>query len=129
MISFGVAPALLAYLWAFPALERLGWLVAFLFVVCGALRLARFNVQRNVVDSRYFVGLPIPAAAAQVAAWVYFMPAPLAERAQAAVGLGADRDARVPDGQHHPLPVLQEARPQEPAQLHHRASASRSPSS
>jgi CDP-diacylglycerol---serine O-phosphatidyltransferase len=88
VVSFGVAPALLAYLWAFPALQRLGWLVAFLFVVCGALRLARFNVQRNVVDSRYFVGLPIPAAAAQVAAWVYFMPAPLTERAQAAVGLG-----------------------------------------
>jgi CDP-diacylglycerol---serine O-phosphatidyltransferase len=88
VVSFGVAPGLLAYLWAFPALERMGWLVAFLFVVCGALRLARFNVQRNVVDSRYFVGLPIPAAAAQVAVWVNFMPAPLTERAHAAVALG-----------------------------------------
>ena len=88
VISFGVAPALLAYLWAFQSLERLGWLVAFLFVVCGTLRLARFNVQRNVVDSRYFVGLPIPAAAAQVAAWVYFMPDPVTERAHAAVALG-----------------------------------------
>ena len=55
----------------------MGWLAAFLFVMCGALRLARFNVQRHVVDGRYFVGLPIPAAAAQVAAWVNFMPAPL----------------------------------------------------
>ena len=88
VISFGVAPSLLAYLWAFQSLERLGWLVAFLFVVCGTLRLARFNVQRNVVDSRYFVGLPIPAAAAQVAAWVYFMPDPVTERAHAAVALG-----------------------------------------
>ena len=88
VVSFGVAPGLLAYLWAFPALERMGWLVAFLFVVCGALRLARFNVQRNVVDSRYFVGLPIPAAAAQVAVWVNFMPAPLTERAHAAVAIG-----------------------------------------
>jgi CDP-diacylglycerol--serine O-phosphatidyltransferase len=88
VVSFGVAPALLAYLWAFPALQRMGWLVAFLFLVCGALRLARFNVQRNVVDSRYFVGLPIPAAAAQVAVWVNFIPAPLTERAHAAVALG-----------------------------------------
>lgn len=88
VISFGVAPALLAYQWAFQSLERMGWLVAFLFVVCGTLRLARFNVQRHVVDSRYFVGLPIPAAAAQVAAWVNFMPDPLVDRAHAAVALG-----------------------------------------
>jgi CDP-diacylglycerol--serine O-phosphatidyltransferase len=88
VISFGVAPALLAYLRAFQSLERLGWLVAFLFVVCGTLRLARFNVQRHVVDSRYFVGLPIPAAAAQVAAWVNFMPDPLVDRAHAAAALG-----------------------------------------
>jgi CDP-diacylglycerol---serine O-phosphatidyltransferase len=87
VISFGVAPAVLAYMWAFGSVERVGWLAAFLFVVCGALRLARFNVQRNVVDSRFFVGLPIPAAAAQVAAWVNFMPQPLASRSQAAVAL------------------------------------------
>jgi CDP-diacylglycerol---serine O-phosphatidyltransferase len=77
----------LAYSWAFREIERVGWLAAFLFVVCGALRLARFNVQRNVVDSRYFVGLPIPAAAAQVAAWVIFMPQPLTSRSEAAVGV------------------------------------------
>ena len=87
VISFGVAPAVLAYAWAFGTIERVGWLAAFLFVVCGALRLARFNVQRNVVDSRYFVGLPIPAAAAQVAAWVIFMPQPLASRTEAAVAV------------------------------------------
>jgi CDP-diacylglycerol--serine O-phosphatidyltransferase len=73
-ISFGVAPAILAYAWGFGALPRsVGWPVAFLFTVCGVLRLARFNVQRTVVDSRFFVGLPIPAGAGQVAALVYFL--------------------------------------------------------
>jgi CDP-diacylglycerol--serine O-phosphatidyltransferase len=85
VISFGVAPGVLAYSWGFASLEKVGWLAAFLFVVCGALRLARFNVQRNVVDGRFFVGLPIPAAAAQVAAWVYVIPEPLAVRPQAIV--------------------------------------------
>src|ERR1041385_8172917 len=57
VVSFGVAPAILAYSWAFATVPRVGWLVAFLFVVCGALRLARFNVQKTSVDGRYFVGL------------------------------------------------------------------------
>jgi len=83
VISFGVAPALLAYSWGFSSVPRVGWLAAFLFVVCGTLRLARFNVQRHAVDGRYFVGLPIPAAAAQVAAWVHFRSEPLVGRAQA----------------------------------------------
>ncbi len=80
VISFGVAPALLAYAWALSVTGRPGWLAAFLFVTCGTLRLARFNVQRNVVDSRYFVGLPIPAAAAVLAAWVNFLPQGLGGR-------------------------------------------------
>jgi CDP-diacylglycerol---serine O-phosphatidyltransferase len=83
VISFGVAPGLLAYAWAFSSIPRAGWLAAFLFVVCGALRLARFNVQRHTVDSRYFVGLPIPAAAGQIAALVYFFPDGLSARYQA----------------------------------------------
>jgi CDP-diacylglycerol---serine O-phosphatidyltransferase len=87
VVSFGVAPALLAYSWGFGALPRVGWLVAFLFVVCGALRLARFNVQKSSVDGRYFVGLPIPAAAAPVAALVNVSPAPVDEKAQAVVWL------------------------------------------
>ena len=87
VISFGVAPAVLAYTWGFSSMPRVGWLAAFLFVVCGALRLARFNVQRHVVDGRYFVGLPIPAAAAQVAAWVNLMPERLTARPHAAVAL------------------------------------------
>jgi CDP-diacylglycerol--serine O-phosphatidyltransferase len=72
VISFGVAPAVLLYRWGFEAtMPRQGWVVAFVFVTCGTLRLARFNVQRHVVDSRYFVGLPIPAAAGEAAAVVY----------------------------------------------------------
>ncbi|HET7293996.1 MAG TPA: CDP-diacylglycerol--serine O-phosphatidyltransferase [Vicinamibacteria bacterium] len=80
VISFGVAPALLAYQWAFPPIPRAGWLAAFLFVAAGALRLARFNVQRHASDGRFFVGLPIPAAAGQVAALVAVLPGPLDER-------------------------------------------------
>ena len=80
VISFGVAPALLAYAWGFGSAPRVGWLAAFLFVTCGALRLARFNVQKHNVDGRFFVGLPIPAAAAMVAALVNFRPQPVEER-------------------------------------------------
>ncbi len=87
VISFGVAPGLLAYCWGFALVPRVGWLAAFLFVVCGALRLARFNVQRHAVDGRFFVGLPIPAGAAQIAAWVYLWPEPLVNRPQAVAAL------------------------------------------
>jgi len=83
VISFGVAPALLAFRWAFAPMPRIGWLAAFFFVVCGALRLARFNVQRHAVDTRYFVGLPIPAAAGQVATLAFFAPDPVVERPHA----------------------------------------------
>lgn len=87
-ISFGVAPSLLAFRWALVTVPRVGWLAAFLFLVCGVLRLARFNVQRHVVDGRYFVGLPIPAAAGQVAAVVYFFPEPVDSRPTALLVLG-----------------------------------------
>ncbi len=87
-ISFGVAPSLLAFRWALVTVPRVGWLAAFLFLVCGVLRLARFNVQRHVVDGRYFVGLPIPAAAGQVAAVVYFFPEPVDGRPTALLVLG-----------------------------------------
>jgi CDP-diacylglycerol--serine O-phosphatidyltransferase len=79
-VSFGVAPALLAYGWALHTLPRAGWTAAFLFLVCGVLRLARFNVQKHVADSRFFVGLPIPAAAAQLAAIVFFVAEPPSPR-------------------------------------------------
>jgi CDP-diacylglycerol---serine O-phosphatidyltransferase len=77
VISFGVAPAFLAYRWGLAGFDRLGLAVSFLFVVCGACRLARFNVQVHVVDKRFFVGLPIPAGAAAVAGIVWVHPDPL----------------------------------------------------
>ncbi len=67
LISFGVAPALLAFSWALRPYGRFGWLAAFLFVVCGALRLARFNVMAAAGDTKYFKGLPIPGAAMMIA--------------------------------------------------------------
>ncbi len=72
LVAFGVAPALLVYLWALQDFGRFGWVAAFLFVACGALRLARFNVQTGSIDPRYFNGLPIPAAATFVATGVLF---------------------------------------------------------
>ncbi len=72
LISFGVAPAILVLSWALQPYGRLGWVGASLYLVCGALRLARFNVQVNTVESRYFRGLPIPAAACFIAATVLF---------------------------------------------------------
>jgi CDP-diacylglycerol--serine O-phosphatidyltransferase len=73
LVAFGVAPALLAFQWALAPFGRLGWLAAFMFVVCGALRLARFNVQKSVEDVSYFKGLPIPAAACFIASLVLFV--------------------------------------------------------
>ena len=70
LVAFGVTPGLMMYAWALKPFGRLGWLAAFLFVVCGALRLARFNVQVATVESKRFVGLPIPAAASMVASTV-----------------------------------------------------------
>lgn len=72
LVAFGVAPGLLVYLWALKPFQQFGWVAAFLFVVCGALRLARFNVQTGSMDPRYFNGLPIPAAAMMVASSVAF---------------------------------------------------------
>jgi CDP-diacylglycerol--serine O-phosphatidyltransferase len=87
IISFGIAPAILAYVWGVQfvgewagtgILEQWGKLLSFLFLVCGAMRLARFNIQKNPIprnpglpDRKYFVGLAIPAAAGMVAAVVY----------------------------------------------------------
>jgi CDP-diacylglycerol---serine O-phosphatidyltransferase len=82
-VSFGVAPALLVYAWGFSVVPRVGWLAAFLYVVCGALRLARFNVQKNASDGKFFIGLPIPAAAAMVAALVNIHPEAIEDRALA----------------------------------------------
>jgi CDP-diacylglycerol--serine O-phosphatidyltransferase len=67
LVSFGVAPALLAFNWALRPYGKFGWLAAFLFVVCGALRLARFNVESSSGEAKYFKGLPIPVAASMIA--------------------------------------------------------------
>ncbi|MBW1991691.1 MAG: CDP-diacylglycerol--serine O-phosphatidyltransferase [Deltaproteobacteria bacterium] len=72
LVAFGVAPAVLVYLWALKPFKQFGWVAAFLFVVCGALRLARFNVQTGSHDPRYFNGLPIPAAATMIATSILF---------------------------------------------------------
>lgn len=72
LASFGLAPSLLLYMWALKDFGRLGWIAAFLFFVCGALRLARFNVQVEAEESRFFQGLPIPMAAYMLATTVIF---------------------------------------------------------
>lgn len=94
MLTFGIAPAALIYAWSygsvFPensSVHKIGWFISFMLVVCGAFRLARFNVQATrprvlaegatKVDKKSFVGLPIPAAAGLLAAIVHFAPAPL----------------------------------------------------
>lgn len=76
VVSFGVAPGLLLYAWALQPLGRVGAGAALLYVVCGALRLARFNVLSGVTDRRYFIGLPIPGAAGVVASLVLFLGTP-----------------------------------------------------
>jgi CDP-diacylglycerol--serine O-phosphatidyltransferase len=73
MVSFGVAPSLVAYEWALKPLGKWGWLAAFIYCAGTALRLARFNTNIDVVDKRYFQGLPSPAAAALVAGFVWLV--------------------------------------------------------
>jgi CDP-diacylglycerol--serine O-phosphatidyltransferase len=70
LVAFGVAPGILVYTWALAPWGTFGWLAASLYVTCGALRLARFNVQFDNVEKRHFIGLPIPAAAEVVASTV-----------------------------------------------------------
>ena len=79
-ITFGVAPAVLCYQWAFyryenHLIDRAGWIACFLFIICAVSRLARFNVQTTgTPDKRYFTGMPTPAAAGFVAAYIYHFP-------------------------------------------------------
>ncbi|HMV87709.1 MAG TPA: CDP-diacylglycerol--serine O-phosphatidyltransferase [Blastocatellia bacterium] len=91
VLTFGIAPAVVAYTWGYgstPGLERWAWGVSFFFLICGALRLARFNVMARAprftvpgstpkLDKRYFVGLPIPAAALLLASIIHFTPQPI----------------------------------------------------
>ena len=73
MVSFGLAPALIVYIWALQGLGKFGWMAAFVYCAAAALRLARFNVNIGVVDKRFFQGLPSPAAAALVMGLIYVM--------------------------------------------------------
>lgn len=91
VISFGIAPAVLAFAWGYgqiPDLHNVGWAASFLFVICGALRLARFNVQARrphsnlppknpKIDKKAFVGMPIPVAATMIASITHFAPRPV----------------------------------------------------
>jgi CDP-diacylglycerol--serine O-phosphatidyltransferase len=72
VVSFGIAPGMLMYLWVLEPIGRVAWSGVFLFMICGALRLARFNVQAQTKTGGYFTGLPIPAAAGMVAAVILF---------------------------------------------------------
>lgn len=72
LASFGLAPGILMYTWSLYGMRKLGWLAAFLFFACGALRLARFNVQHDDVELEFFQGLPIPLAAYVLATYVIF---------------------------------------------------------
>jgi CDP-diacylglycerol--serine O-phosphatidyltransferase len=73
MVSFGAAPALIVYEWALKGLGKAGWIAAFVYCSCAALRLARFNTNIGVVDKRYFQGMPSPAAAALVIGFIWVM--------------------------------------------------------
>ena len=76
VVTFGAAPALLAFFWQLRFLGRIGWIIPAFYLVCAATRLARFNVQTKVVDSRFFVGLPVPAAASAICSILFFLPRP-----------------------------------------------------
>jgi CDP-diacylglycerol--serine O-phosphatidyltransferase len=86
LISFGMAPAILAFQWGLEPLGRMGWAVGFVFLTAAALRLARFNIQ-TVSDKRYFAGLPSPAAAAIPAATIFYYPQGLHTAQQALFGM------------------------------------------
>ena len=78
VVSFGFAPAFLAWRWGLVDLGKWGFFAAFLFLICGSMRLARFNIMVHRVDKRYFIGLPIPAGAAVLASIILWNPEPIA---------------------------------------------------
>ncbi|OGL48108.1 MAG: CDP-diacylglycerol--serine O-phosphatidyltransferase [Candidatus Schekmanbacteria bacterium RBG_13_48_7] len=77
LVSFGVAPGLLIYAYALTPFKRFGWLAAFLFLICGAMRLARFNITTSTLDKKYSMGLPIPVASGLLASLVLIDPKPV----------------------------------------------------
>ena len=110
VVSFGLAPAILAFAWGLWPLGRLGWAAGFLYVTAAAMRLARFNIQtRGGSDKRYFVGMPSPAAAGVIASTVFSIRTGCRIASRAA-GAGDGARAGVPDGEHNPVPQLQDHR-------------------
>ncbi len=115
MVSFGVAPALVAFSWALSSMGKLGWAAAFVYVAGAALRLARFNTQAATSDSSFFRGLASPAAAALLASLVWsatdlgFQGDELPARDRGAGDIRY-RGRRVADGQQFPLSQFQEVR-------------------
>ncbi len=87
VVTFGAAPALLVHAWALHQWGRLGGGIAFLFLVAGSMRLARFNISTAKTDHRFFVGLPIPAGALTLAAIINYAPQPVTDKRFAAVML------------------------------------------
>jgi CDP-diacylglycerol--serine O-phosphatidyltransferase len=87
MVCFGAAPALIMYEWALKALGRLGWIAAFFYCAMAALRLARFNTNIDVVDKRFFQGLPSPAAAALLTGLIWVIDEFKIERAEVIIGI------------------------------------------
>lgn len=71
MVAFGAAPAMIVFNWGLHSFGKIGWLISFVYCACAGLRLARFNVMIDVVDKRYFQGMPSPSAAALVVGYVY----------------------------------------------------------
>lgn len=88
MVSFGIAPALVVYSWSLKGLGKIGWLIAFLFAACTALRLARFNIQSDETNKQFFIGLPCPSAAAVIAALVWCFNAELPLNTFSAIIIG-----------------------------------------
>ena len=119
IISFGIAPAILSFSWGLQALGRLGWAAGFMFVAAAAMRLARFNIQSGGGgDKRYFVGMPSPAAAAIPAATVFAYPWGLYDYRAALPALAMVLVPARADGQHDPLPQLQDDRLDRAAAVH-----------
>ncbi len=85
VVTFGAAPAILVWAWSLNVFPRLGGGIAFLFLVGGSLRLARFNIMTAKADHRYFVGLPIPAGALTIAAIINYAPQPVTDPRFAAI--------------------------------------------
>jgi CDP-diacylglycerol--serine O-phosphatidyltransferase len=109
VVSFGVAPAVLAFIWGyghFPQINKLAWAASFLFLICGALRLARYNVQarqpnpnlppKNPKEKKAFVGMPIPAGAYLIAAIVHFSPQPISPESGFQIPLSLASPLQVP---------------------------------